>query len=141
MIRNFIKSLRVAAIGLIFMLGLVTAPALAAPTGTIGDACNSVYGNGQAPNSALCQQDAKQGADNPVANVLHIAATILAMISAVIAVIMIIIAGLTFITSRGDSGAINTARNRIIYSVVGLLIIAAAWAITTLLIDHIFNNV
>lgn len=120
----------------VFALFMAPNYALAA-TNPIKDVCNT--GNGQAVNSSICKQ--AKGIDgnssNPVATTLHTAANIIALVTAVIAVIMMVIAGLTLVTSRGDSTAVTTSRNRIIYAVVGLLIISAAWTITTLLVDKL----
>ncbi|HEX5798455.1 MAG TPA: hypothetical protein VFX79_03810, partial [Candidatus Saccharimonadales bacterium] len=51
------------------------------------------------------------------------------VIIGIIAVIMIIIGGFRYIISDGDSGKINTARNTIIYALVGLLLVAFAQVI------------
>jgi hypothetical protein len=51
---------------------------------------------------------------------------IFSIIVGVIAVIMIIIGGLKYITSGGDSGNISGAKNTIIYALVGLVIVALA---------------
>lgn len=55
-------------------------------------------------------------------------------LAAVVAVIVIIIAGLRYTTSGGDSGKITTAKNQILYAVIGLIVIAAAFAITNFVI-------
>ena len=44
----------------------------------------------------------------------------------VIAVIMIIVGGLKYITSGGDSGNVSSAKNTILYALVGLVIVALA---------------
>lgn len=51
---------------------------------------------------------------------------IFSVIVGVIAVIMIIIGGLKYITSGGDSGNVSSAKNTIIYALVGLVIVALA---------------
>lgn len=48
----------------------------------------------------------------------------------VIAVVMIIIAGFTMVTSAGDADAIKKAKNTILYSVIGLIIVILAFTIT-----------
>lgn len=53
---------------------------------------------------------------------------------AIVAVIVIIIAGLRYTTSGGDSGKVTTAKNQILYAVVGLIVVAAAFAITNFVI-------
>lgn len=51
-------------------------------------------------------------------------------IAAVIAVIVIIAAGLMYITSDGDPGKTSTAKNAIIYALIGLVIVGSAFIIT-----------
>lgn len=47
-----------------------------------------------------------------------------------VAVLVIIGAGLMYVTSTGDPGRIKTAKNAIIYAVVGLIAVMLAFVIT-----------
>jgi hypothetical protein len=58
----------------------------------------------------------------------NIVNTILAVAGA-IAVLIIVLAGFRLITSQGDPGAVATARNAVIYSLIGLVVIMFAFAI------------
>jgi len=49
---------------------------------------------------------------------------LLLVIIGVVSVIVIIISGFNFITSGGDSGKVATARNSILYAVIGLVVVA-----------------
>jgi cytochrome bd-type quinol oxidase subunit 2 len=51
---------------------------------------------------------------------------IISVIVGVVAVIMIIIGGLKYITSSGDSGNVTSAKNTILYAIVGLVVVALA---------------
>jgi hypothetical protein len=51
---------------------------------------------------------------------------ILSFIVGIIAVIMIIIGGIKYITSGGDSGSVTGAKNTVLYAVIGLVIVALA---------------
>lgn len=42
----------------------------------------------------------------------------------VVAVLMVIVGGFRYITSGGDSGNVSTAKNTILYAIVGLVIVA-----------------
>jgi len=53
-----------------------------------------------------------------------------------VAVIVIIVAGIMYATSSGDSGAITKAKNMILYSVVGLIVVGAAFAITNFVVGN-----
>ena len=54
---------------------------------------------------------------------------IMLFILGAIAVIMIVIGGIKYTTSNGDSSAITSAKNTILYSVVGLVVAILAYAI------------
>ena len=52
-------------------------------------------------------------------------------------VIMIIYGGFRYITSGGDSGNVTSAKNTIIYAIVGLIIVAFAQFIVKFILDKI----
>lgn len=51
-----------------------------------------------------------------------------------VAVIVIIISGITFALSNGDSVAITASKNRILYAVIGLVVAIAAYAIVNFVV-------
>ncbi|MNH40243.1 hypothetical protein D3C73_102060 [compost metagenome] len=51
-------------------------------------------------------------------------------VAGIVAVIVIIIAGFIYTTSGGDAGAVKKAKNMVLYSVVGIVVIALAFVIT-----------
>lgn len=55
-------------------------------------------------------------------------------IAGIVAVIVIIIAGLMYTTSMGDSGRVTRSKNMILYSVIGIGVIIAAYAITNFVV-------
>ena len=57
----------------------------------------------------------------------------LLIISALLAFVFLILGGIQWITSGGDKGKTEEARNRITAALVGLAIVAAAWAIVQLI--------
>jgi len=54
---------------------------------------------------------------------------VLLFVIGVAAVIMIIIGGLKYVTSNGDSAGVTSAKNTILYSVVGIIVALLAYAI------------
>lgn len=52
-----------------------------------------------------------------------------------IAVIMIVVGGIKYTISQGDSGAVTAAKNTIFYSVIGLIVALMSWAIVTFVVD------
>ncbi|MGB3024166.1 MAG: pilin [Candidatus Saccharimonadales bacterium] len=62
---------------------------------------------------------------------------ILLYIGGVIAVIMIIIGGIKYITSNGDTGQVTSAKNTIMYAIIGLVVAIIAFAIVNWVIESI----
>ncbi len=58
-------------------------------------------------------------------------------IAGIVAVIVIIIGGLRYITSNGDASGIQSAKNTILYAVVGLVVIIAAAGITGFVLSNV----
>jgi hypothetical protein len=61
-----------------------------------------------------------------IANILGV----VYLIAGIVAVIVIIIAGYMYTTSSGDAGGVKKAKNMILYSVIGLIVIGLAFFIT-----------
>lgn len=57
-------------------------------------------------------------------------------VSGVVAVIVIIIGGLLYISSYGDQNKITRAKQLVMYSVIGLIIVALAFTITQFVIGR-----
>lgn len=52
----------------------------------------------------------------------------------IICVLMVILGGVRYITSNGDSSGLQSAKNTILYSLAGLVVVLAAAGITQLII-------
>lgn len=72
-----------------------------------------------------------------VENTIKLVVNILSMVVGVIAVIMIIIGGLKYITSSGDSGNVSSAKNTILYAIVGLVVVALAQVIVRFVLNKV----
>lgn len=57
-----------------------------------------------------------------------------------IAVVMIILGGISFITSQGDTAKVTKARNTILYGVIGLVVAILAFAIVNFVLSSVFGN-
>ena len=112
------KSIFNAVIGLIVSLGAIAITNLA--FGLIGDATtNNAYGVPQINADDL----------------LRSAINFVYYLAGIVAVIVIIIAGIMYGTSLGDAGRVARAKNMILYSVIGLIVLIAAFAITQFVMD------
>ena len=58
-------------------------------------------------------------------------------IAAVVAVGYIIYGGITFATSNGDASKVGRARKMLLYSIIGLVVVILAYAITTFVINNL----
>jgi ABC-type Co2+ transport system permease subunit len=56
-----------------------------------------------------------------------------------VAVVMVIFGGFKYVTSAGDSSAVTSAKNTILYAVVGLVVAASAYAIVNFALGR-FND-
>jgi hypothetical protein len=65
-----------------------------------------------------------------------IADTLIFVVGAV-SVIMIIVGGLRYVTSNGDSKQAESARNTILYAVIGIIVAIASYAIVTFVTANI----
>jgi hypothetical protein len=76
------------------------------------------------------------GTSSP-ASVVKTAINILSLVVGVAAVIMIIIGGFKYVTSAGDSNSIASAKNTVIYAIVGLIIASLAQVIVRFVLNRI----
>ena len=56
-----------------------------------------------------------------------------------VAVVMMIMGGISFVTSQGDTAKVTKARNTILYGVVGLIVALLAFAIVNFVLSEVFN--
>jgi len=84
--------------------------------------------------SSSCQTN---GSDTNLSALAAKVVNLLSIIVGVVAVIMIIIGGLRYITSGGESGSVSGAKNTLIYAIIGLVIVALAQFI----VHFVLNNV
>jgi len=74
-----------------------------------------------------------QGVNADTPHLQTIVNVILSIMGAV-AVLIIVVAGFRFMTSQGNPSEVTTARNAILYALVGLVVIIAAFAIVNFVV-------
>jgi hypothetical protein len=122
---------------------------LSAGTASAADPLKSICGTPKAPSQAgaspTCQQYFEQVGDttnaNPVVDTIRTAANLIAVVAVVGAVIIIIISGFKYVTAGGgDSPAKSKeARSTLIGAVIGLIIVALAWAIVNFVTSRLIH--
>ncbi len=87
--------------------------------------------------------DSNIGGESPDQRINDIISTIInifSLIVGVVAVIMIIVGGLRYITSGGDSGNVTGAKNTILYAVIGLIVVALAQFIVRFVLSRVTGS-
>lgn len=96
------------------------------------------------PNKYLDQiDDDMPGVGEGESGLMGIVQTIINVIIGVVgvvAVVMMIIGGISFITSQGDTNKVTKARNTILYGVVGLIVAMLAFAIVNFVLGELFTS-
>jgi cytochrome bd-type quinol oxidase subunit 2 len=57
-------------------------------------------------------------------------------LAGLVAVIVIILAGMRYATSSGDAGKVTSAKNQLLFAVIGLIVIAVAFVITNFVVGR-----
>ncbi len=130
-----IKSLvAAAAVACFGFAGLIAAPTHA--VGVDDNYCKQKFGNEYVAKGGTCViEDDGAGLWSTVQTVINV---VLAVVG-VIAVFMIIIGGIQYSTSAGDSGKVKKAKDTILYGIIGLVIALLAFAIVNFVLDSIFS--
>jgi hypothetical protein len=72
-------------------------------------------------------------------NIIQIALTILFVLAVIAALAFVIYAGIQWAVSGGDKQKIQSARNRLMYAIIGLIIIVLSFFIVNAVSDLIFG--
>jgi hypothetical protein len=118
--------LTLIALGATLVLVQLPAPAVSALFESAKtDACKGVKLSDDPAINQNCDADAA----NSLTDTLHNIINVLSMIIGIAAVLVIVIAGFRYVTSAGDSGRVTSAKNALVYAVVGLVVAALAQVI------------
>jgi cytochrome bd-type quinol oxidase subunit 2 len=107
-------------LALTLMFSLVSGLA-SAQKSEITQGVNSAAGSGGDPKSI----------NDTISNVINI----LSSLVGVVAVVMLIVGGFRYITSGGDSNRVASAKNTIIYALIGVVIVALAQIIVQFVLN------
>lgn len=124
--------------------GAVSVPLATQPVAAIdvfSSACSSTSSSSGGASSSgsssgsseVCGAAKTDDATKIVRSVINTVLYVLAFI----AVIMIIIGGIRYTTSNGDSGSIKSAKDTIMYAVIGLVVAIMAFAIVNFVITNV----
>lgn len=128
---RFMKRLKLTIATLALCLGLTVAvvPSMALADSPVSTACGALGSN------SSCTSQPSEGVS--LNKVIKSIVNILSLFIGIASVIMIMIGGFNFVTSGGDSSKVTTAKNTIIYAIVGLVIVALAQFIVQFVLRHV----
>ena len=89
--------------------------------------------------------DSSKSAEQPTSlfgagGVFETVTKVLLFVIGAVSVIMLIIGGIRYTISQGDSTAVTSAKNTILYSIIGLIVAILAYAAVTFVIDSFANS-
>jgi hypothetical protein len=139
MVQKIRKSLAtvVATLAFAILPVAVATPAVVSAQTNIQDSlgCGSNLQVGEGCDSSV--ETGSQGINDIITTIINVFSIIVGVVS----VIMIIYGGFKYITSGGDSGNVSSAKNTIIYAVIGLVVVALAQFIVQFVLDKVTSNI
>ena len=112
----------------VLLIGFVATPVVVAEeNNNLWSNCDPEVAN----VSTICADDTK--AEDIVTNLVNTFLFIIGILS----VIMIVHSGFKYTTSRGDAEAVKSAKNTLMYSVVGLIVAMLAYAIVKFVVEAV----
>jgi hypothetical protein len=121
---NKIKQL-ILTLGIVSGLGVIFVPSTVGAV-NVFSACTSTS------ESSVCEA---QG--DSVGTYVHIITNTLLFILGAVSVVVIIVGGFQYATSSGDSSKVTSAKNTIMYAVIGLVVAILAYAIVNFVVSAI----
>jgi hypothetical protein len=104
-------------------------------------------------NNGLCTGSNLEFTDNPgqcnvagtdastkINDIVHTIVNLLSAVVGIVAVIMIIVGGFRYITSGGNDTSVTSAKNTILYAIIGLVVVALAQLIVRFTLSKLTNS-
>ncbi len=127
------KKVKLLIASLVALFAVMAAPMVATaatPLDSIkGAVCNAAENDGTCDTSGA-SEDKVFGLVKKVIDIISIAV-------GAISVVMVVVGGFRYITSGGESGGVGSAKNTILYAIIGLVVVIFAQAIVKLVIDRL----
>ena len=92
-----------------------------------------------AKNIGIHIDNISESKDNLTTNIKDIINAVVGVL-AIVCVVVVIIGGVSYMTSGGDSGKVKKAKDTILYGVIGLVICALAFAIVNWVLASVLGQ-
>ena len=116
------------------LLTLLAVPALALSVGAVATPAYAELGLQNGANAAKgsdqssCLFGTEAGCDSGQTPIFKTITNVLLFIIGAVSVIMLILGGIRYTVSQGDSSAITSAKNTILYAIIGIIVAILAFA-------------
>ena len=124
------------------LLSKVSTGAALAVVGAANAVSSALAAAGGPGNATFTMNTPKAGGKTvatDVGKIITNAFSLIMTIAALITFVYLIMGAIGWLTSGGDKGKVEEARNKITAAVIGLLILAASWAVFTLILNVVFG--
>ena len=99
--------------------------------------CSSQDGTNDATKTCKNGTVVVDCSESSINNLVSQVINILSIVVGIVAVIMMIYGGFRYITSGGDSGNVSSAKNTILFAIVGLVVVALAQIIVKFVLNKV----
>lgn len=126
---SYLLKISIAVVGLLGLLSLspVAVQAVCNPNTTAGAIACGTDDSAGVPSSGTPVKDL----NSTITNIINI----LSVVVGIAAVIMLIVGGFRYVTSGGKQESITSAKNTILYAVIGLVVVALAQVIARFVLN------
>ena len=134
------NKVKMIALGLMSVMTLATA-GLIADSALAKTTCpkGSLRGEVEVSNLAECNVEETKDENSLMKRVQTIINVVISVLG-IVTVVMIIIGGVQYITSSGDTAKLTKAKNTIMYGVIGLVIALLAFAIVNFVLSNVWGG-
>ncbi len=125
--------LKLLAAGVMLFVALLFPVSLAAAAASPSDVFQNNPGCTSASGTNICGGTSGDGLFTVIKNIIQV----LLIAGGVIAVIVIVVGGLRYMTSNGEQAQVKSAKDTILYAIIGLVVTMVAYAIVTWVVGRV----
>lgn len=124
--KTMITKLKITLLTLVSLFMFAAPLAVPATVGAAPDIQSGLCGGANLDANDTSCDASTAGATDKINNIITVVINAFSLIVGIASVIMIIIGGLRYIISGGEAGNVTSAKNTILYAIIGLVVVALA---------------
>lgn len=130
------KKVKIIIAGLAIVLSIFGLNFTPAPTYAANSICDQPNVSEEIKKANGCGGSSTTDLSDVIVGIVNGIVAILGIVAA----IFVIVGGVNYMTSQGDAGKLQKAKNTILYSLIGLVIAALAFAIINFVVVNVLKN-